>query len=70
MPEIDPLVAEYSKGLKKCLPESAEPVEAVYAIWRFVRFVIQNDYALEWMRAKIRATLGYEAEKPNAWMDG
>lgn len=22
------------------------------------------------MRAKIRATLGYEAEKPNAWMDG
>jgi len=22
------------------------------------------------MRAKIRASLGYEAEKPNAWMDG
>lgn len=22
------------------------------------------------MRAKIRAGLGYEAEKPNAWMDG
>lgn len=45
-------------------------MEAVYAIWRFVRFVVQHDYALEWIRAKIRATLGYEAEKPNAWMDG
>ncbi len=22
------------------------------------------------MRAKIRSALGYEAEKPNAWMDG
>jgi len=22
------------------------------------------------MRAKIRATMGYEAERPNAWMDG
>lgn len=22
------------------------------------------------MRAKIRASLGYEAERPNAWMDG
>ena len=22
------------------------------------------------MRAKIRSSLGYEAEKPNAWMDG
>jgi hypothetical protein len=22
------------------------------------------------MRAKVRASLGYEAEKPNAWMDG
>lgn len=70
MPEIDPVVVEYSKGLTRCLPESAEPVEAVYAIWRFVRFVVQHDYALEWIRAKIRATLGYEAEKPNAWMDG
>lgn len=59
MPEIDPLVVEYAKGLKGCLPESTEPVEAVYAIWRFVRFVVQHDYALEWIRAKIRATLGY-----------
>lgn len=59
MPDIDPVVAEYAKGLKGCLPGSAEPVEAVYAIWRFVRFVVQHDYALEWIRAKIRATLGY-----------
>ena len=39
-------------------------------MWRFYRFLLQHDYALEWMRAKIRASLGYEAEKPNAWMDG
>jgi hypothetical protein len=32
--------------------------------------VIQHDYSFEWMRAKIRSALGYEAEKPNAWMDG
>ena len=35
-----------------------------------MRFIIQHDYAFEWMRAKIRASLGYEAERPNAWMDG
>ena len=32
--------------------------------------MIQHDYTLEWMRAKVRASLGYEAEKPSAWMDG
>jgi hypothetical protein len=69
IPETDPLVAEYASGLT-CLPEGVEPIEAVYAMWRFYRFVIQHDYLLEWMRAKVRATLGYEAEKPSSWMDG
>ena len=32
--------------------------------------MVQHDYTLEWMRAKVRASLGYEAEKPSAWMDG
>ena len=32
--------------------------------------MVQHDYSLEWMRAKIRASLGYEAEKPSSWMDG
>lgn len=45
-------------------------MKSVYAMWRFYRYVVQHDYALEWMRAKIRSGLGYEAEKPNAWMDG
>ena len=52
------------------MPEGVDSTKAVYQIWRFVRFVVQHDYALEWMRAKIRAGLGYEAERPNAWMDG
>lgn len=39
-------------------------------MWRFYRFVVHHDYALEWMRAKVRACLGYEAERPNSWMDG
>lgn len=69
MPEVDPLVQQYAEGLK-CLPEGIDSQKAVYQIWRFVRFVVQHDYALEWMRAKIRAGLGYEAERPNAWMDG
>jgi hypothetical protein len=64
------LVAEYAPGLTGCLPEGVDEVEAVYAMWRFFRFLLQHDYALEWMRAKIRASLGYEAERPNAWMDG
>lgn len=45
-------------------------IDATYAMWRFFRYLVQNDYAYEWMRAKIRATLGYEAERPNSWMDG
>ena len=69
MPEVDPLVQQYAEGLK-CLPEGVDSQKAVYQIWRFVRFVVQHDYAFEWMRAKIRAGLGYEAERPNAWMDG
>ena len=39
-------------------------------MWRFIRFVVQHDYTYEWMRAKIRSGMGYEAEKPSAWMDG
>jgi len=61
---------QYARGLSQCLPPETDPGEAVYAIWRFYRFVIQHDYALEWMRAKIRASLGYTAEKPSSWMDG
>lgn len=45
-------------------------MEATYVIWRLVRYLAQHDYVYEWMRAKIRATLGYESERPNAWMDG
>lgn len=59
--EVDPLVLEYAQGLKGCLPEGIDSVEASYAIWRFFRFLVQHDYVYEWMRAKIRATLGYEA---------
>ena len=61
---------KYAHGLSGCLPDKTDPVEAVYAIWRFYRFVLQHDYTLEWMRAKIRASLGYEAERPSSWMDG
>ena len=32
--------------------------------------MVQHDYLYEWMRAKIRSSLGYEAERPNTWMDG
>ena len=59
IPENDPLVIEYSRGLRGCLPEGVDEIESVYAIWRFYRFMLQHDYALEWMRAKIRASLGY-----------
>lgn len=31
---------------------------------------MQHDYAYEWIRGKIRAGIGHEAEKPSAWMDG
>lgn len=68
--DIDPLVLEYSKGISTCLPEGVNPVEATYIIWRLFRYLVQHDYVYEWMRAKIRATLGYESERPNAWMDG
>ena len=70
IPDVDPLVLEYAEGLKECLPDNVDAVESVYAIWRFYRYVVQHDYAYEWMRAKIRSGLGYEAERPNAWMDG
>ena len=54
-----PLLSSTHPGLKRCLPEGVDSVEAVYAMWRFYRFVLQHDYTLEWMRAKIRASLGY-----------
>jgi len=45
-------------------------VESVYSLWRFFRYLVQHDYAYEWMRAKVRSGLGYESERPNSWMDG
>lgn len=61
MPHIDPMVEQYAQGLKKCMNTEVDPVEATYKIWRFYRYVVQHDYAFEWMRAKIRSGLGYEA---------
>lgn len=57
----DPVLEEYALGLGACLPENVNSVEAAYTIWRFFRYIVQHDYIYEWMRAKIRATLGYEA---------
>jgi len=55
------MVEQYAQGLKKCMNTEVDPVEATYKIWRFYRYVVQHDYAFEWMRAKIRSGLGYEA---------
>lgn len=64
----DEIVEEYSKGLKTCGLDL--PPKEIYAIWRFVRMVLNNDYLYEWLRTEMRGMYGYEIHKPNAWMDG
>lgn len=67
-PKDDAVVIEYTKGLLSC--GLHWETKEVYAIWRFLRLLVNNDYMYEWIRTEMRGQFGYEILKENAFIDG